>query len=474
MKIWRLLFDPRGTVSRVPFAISAVALAVVKIAGDFALAELLFHRTWSGREYFFPHLSFLFEHSLDAWKFDAALLLWAAPFAWMGLCLLTKRLRSACAPIPFVILFFVPIAKFFLFAILCTLPRRAHDDARPALSRPVHKWAPESSLASAALAVFCSTFVGVAASVLATEKLQAYLSWLFLGLPFLMGFLATWIHGLARPRKLRESFAAAYLSLAITGAILLSIAVEGIVCLQMGAPIALCEATVGAWIAHLLHRTSWKNDSGGSSVAVACLTLPLLALIEAPTNISPIQFAITSELAISAPPEIVWRHVIAFHELPPPDEWIFRMGVAYPQRAEIDGNGVGALRHCIFSTGAFLEPITIWDIPNRLAFDVIAQPDPLSELSPYRNLRPPHLHGYFISHCGEFCLRRTANGTSLVGTTWYSNRMEPQLYWKLWSDLLIHKIHMRVLKQIKREAEAEIISIFDSAPQREDHSILPQ
>jgi len=462
MKIWRLLFDPRGIISRSSFTLTAVALVVIKIAGDFALARLLFHRTWNLREYLFSHLAFLFDNSPNAWKFDAALLLWAAPFAWMGICLLAKRLRSARAPIPLVILFFVPIAKFFLFAVLCALPDRAHDDTRPELAAPIRKWAPESSLASAGLAVFCSTAVGVAFSVLAAEQMRAYSSWLFLGLPFLMGFLAAWIHGLARPRKLRQSFITAYLSLAITGAILLSIAVEGIVCLAMAAPIAVVEATAGAWIAHSLHQTSWKNGSGSSSTIIACVTLPLLITIEFQTSVYPTEFAVTSELAINAPPEIVWKHVIAFDELPPPHEWIFRLGVAYPQRAEIDGRGAGVLRHCVFSTGEFLEPITVWDEANRLAFDVIAQPDPLTELSPYRNLRPPHLHGYFDSHRGEFRLHRTARGTLLCGTTWYSNRMEPQAYWKLWSDVLIHKIHMRVLEEIKREAEAETIGSFDS------------
>jgi len=474
MKIWQLLFDPRGMISRLSFALAAIFLVAIKITGDFALARLLFHRTWSLREYLFPHLAFLFDNLPDGWKFDAVLLLWAAPFAWIGLTLLVKRLRSARAPIPLILLFFVPVAKFFLFAILCVLPERVYEARTPVLPPPTRRWAPESSLASAGLAVFCSTAIGIGFSLLATERKGAYLSWLFLGLPFLMGFLATWIHGLARPRTLRQSFAAAYISLAITGAILLSIAAEGVVCLQMAAPIALCEATLGAWIAHLLHRTSWKSCGGSSSAVAACVTLPLLALFEAGTNISPTEFAVTSQLSINAPPEIVWKHVISFHELPPPHEWIFRLGVAYPKRAEIDGRGVGALRHCIFSTGEFLEPVTVWDEPKRLAFDVVAQPDPLSELSPYRNLRPPHLHGYFNSHRGEFCLYRKNSGTLLLGTTWYSNRMEPQLYWKLWSDALIHRIHIRVLEQIKLEAETEIIHGFDSTRQSEDRLLGPQ
>ena len=470
MSFWRLLFDPRGLISRSAFVLTTIALVALKIAGDFALARSVFSRNWSLREYLFPHAAALFNHSPQVWKFNAALLLWTAPFAWMGLCLLTKRLRSARAPVSLVALFFVPIAKFFLFAVLCVLPEGKSGEGEEAIAPPMRKWAPESSLASACVAVLGATAVGVAFTVLATEEMRAYLSWLFLGLPFLMGFLAAWLHGLARPRKLHQSFLAAYLSLAITGAILLSIAIEGVVCLAMAAPIALCEATAGAWIAHLFHQSSWKSFSGTSSTIAACLTLPLLMSVEQQTN-APMECAITSELWINATPETTWQHVISFHELPPPDEWIFRLGVAYPQRAEIDGRGVGALRHCIFSTGAFIEPITVWNEPNYLAFDVIAQPDPLSELSPYRNLRPPHLHGYFESHRGEFRLTKTRNGTLLRGTTWYSNRMEPEVYWKFWSDALIHTIHMRVLRQIKRETEAEISpERFDSDRQTADHS----
>jgi len=468
MLIWRLLFDPRGIISRTQFALIAFMLVPIKIAGDFAIAQFLFHRTWNLREYFFSHLTFLFDATPGIWKFDALLLLWAAPFAWIGLSLLAKRLRSARAPIALVILFFVPIAKFFLFALLCVLPERVESDSELQLPPRHRKWVPESSLASAAIAVICSTLVGVILAVLATWQMRNYTTWLFLGLPFLMGFLSAWLHGLARPRKLRESFAAAYLTLAITSAILLSIAVEGIICLGMAAPIALCEATIGAWIAHSIQRTSGPNGSGNGPVAIACLTLPLLILIESLGGISPIEFAVTSQVAIEAPPEIVWRHVISFHELPPPREWIFRLGIAYPERAEIDGSGVGALRHCIFSTGEFLEPITTWDEPNRLGCGIVGQPDPLSELSPYRNLRPPHMDGYFNSHRGEFRLCRIGSGTMLFGTTWYSNRMEPQLYWKLWSDGLIHRIHLRVLEQIRREAEAEVTANFDSTVESAD------
>jgi hypothetical protein len=62
-----------------------------------------------------------------------------------------------------------------------------------------------------------------------------------------------------------------------------------------------------------------------------------------------------------------------------PPSWIFRLGVAYPLRARISGEGAGAIRRCEFSTGAFVVPITTWSPPNRLAFDVTSQPLSMTE-----------------------------------------------------------------------------------------------
>ena len=143
-------------------------------------------------------------------------------------------------------------------------------------------------------------------------------------------------------------------------------------------------------------------------------------------------------------------------ELPPPPEWFFRLGIAYPQRARIDGEGVGAVRRCEFSTGPFVEPITVWDEPRRLEFAVTENPPPMHEWSPYRDLTPRHLHGYLVSRQGRFLLTPLAGGrTRLEGTTWYTNRMWPAPYWNLWSDHIIHRIHQRVLIHIQKLAEAQ-------------------
>ena len=185
--------------------------------------------------------------------------------------------------------------------------------------------------------------------------------------------------------------------------------------------------------------------------------LPLFMGAEYAVKPEPTVFAVKSYVDVNAPEDIVWRNVIAFPSLPEPQEILFKAGVAYPTHAEIKGIGVGAVRQCHFSTGSFVEPITIWDENHLLKFDVVAQPHPMKELSPYKDISPPHLDNYLVSKKGQFLLTKLPNGKiRLEGTTWYYNKMWPEPYWRVWSDYIIHKIHVRVLNHIKNISEAQL------------------
>jgi hypothetical protein len=163
---------------------------------------------------------------------------------------------------------------------------------------------------------------------------------------------------------------------------------------------------------------------------------------------------VMTSIEIAAPPDVVWRHVVSFSEIDSPPAWYFRIGLSYPLRARIDGAGVGAVRRCEFTTGAFIEPITAWEPPTRLAFDVADQPPALREWSPYRTVYAPHVKGFFKTSRGEFRLIALADGrTRLEGRTWYSLRMQPQGYWTIIADAILHRIHSRVLTHIKQETE---------------------
>jgi hypothetical protein len=117
---------------------------------------------------------------------------------------------------------------------------------------------------------------------------------------------------------------------------------------------------------------------------------------------------------------------------------------------------VGAVRYCEFTTGPFVEPITVWDPPNRLAFNVIEQPEPMHEWSPYEEVYAPHLHDTMLSQRGQFELIEKDGQTLLRGTTWYTLDLAPGSYWRLWSDFVVHRIHMRVLQHVKDLSETPV------------------
>jgi len=189
-------------------------------------------------------------------------------------------------------------------------------------------------------------------------------------------------------------------------------------------------------------------------MSVAILIVPLTMGLDPNIEDEPPVLVVRSSLEISAPPELVWQKVIAFSEISEEREWLFRTGIAYPVRATLQGRGVGAVRRCEFSTGAFVEPIQVWDEPKLLRFGVTENPAPMEELTPYGHIETAHLRGYFVSHQGQFELTRlSGDRTRLTGTTWYTDRVWPSGYWQLWSDYIIHRIHMRVLQHIQSDAE---------------------
>jgi hypothetical protein len=161
-------------------------------------------------------------------------------------------------------------------------------------------------------------------------------------------------------------------------------------------------------------------------------------------------------MEIDAPPETVWQFLTSFPTLPPPTEWPFRVGIAYPIRSTLRGSGLEAQRECQFSSGQFIEPIQVWQENERLVFSISGEPLVMEELSPYGHIHTRHVDGgYFQAQDAEFVLTLLPGGrTLLTGTSRYRNRMWPVSYWRLWSDAIVHQIHTRVFRHIKRMAEA--------------------
>ena len=450
-----------GTIGRGPYAVIGLLGFALKHNIDRFVAMLVFHRPWGLFNYWIPPTRALRITSLPRadQTFLATMLATALPFIWVGVVLTLRRLRDAGLPPGLVVMFFLPLVNLIFFALLSVMPTRLPEGfeelgsggrVRAFLDRTI----PEGELASAALAVLLTVAFGVVATALSTAGLQRYGWSLFVALPFVLGLGSVLIYGYHRPRGYASCLAVSAISILLLGVGLLAVAIEGAICMAMAAPLALVISSIGASIGYVIQRRPDVMHPAPSMMLILLLSVPGLMEAEHAAPPEPPVFAVRTSIEINAPPEEVWRQVVSFAEIPPPQDPLFRLGIAYPTRATLEGRGVGAVRHCVFSTGAFVEPIQVWDEPHLLRFSVAANPPPMQEWTPYKEIHPPHLQGFLVSRQGQFLLTPLpGNRTRLEGTTWYQHHLWPASYWQLWSDTVIHHIHLRVLRHIKREVE---------------------
>jgi hypothetical protein len=458
------LWQSEGTIGRGMYAVVGLFGFAIKHNLDRFVASFGFHRPWGFFNYWVPVRDVARITALDSdeARFLATMVALSLPFIWVGVRLTVKRLRSAGLSTQLVALFFLPVLNLFFFLLLCLLPEKdSSSTGLKAAQWPdsaVARILPESALGSAAVSLLLTVPIALAIALLGAQFLANYGWGLFVALPFTLGFAAAFIYGFRQPRSLKGCVGVACLSVVLLGAALMAVALEGVICLIMATPIALPLAAFGGLCGYQVRRRRFQTDS---RVLLSALLLfaPGVEWMEHLSPTPPPTFVVRTSLDIQAPPEKVWQQVVAFSEIAPPTEWMFRAGIAYPIRAEMLGSGSGAERHCVFSTGAFVEPIQVWDEPRLLKFSVTSNPPPMEEWTPYSHIDPPHLHGFLVSEGGQFLLTPLANGgTRLEGTTWYRHGLWPAQYWSLWSDAIIHRIHLRVLRHIRNEVEATTLT----------------
>lgn len=298
--------------------------------------------------------------------------------------------------------------------------------------------------------------ISVIAAMFSVTILGVYGWSLFTLIPFVAAIAAPVLYGWNKERNLGECLISSIFCLMIMASVLLIIPFEGIICLAMATPLAVGVGVIGGVVGFMIQAAMPRNQGVPRMLGCFAIFIPVMMISE---YLSPIEFPTyenVSKIEIAAPPNIVWKYLIDFPRLKEPTELIFKTGIAYPIEAKISGRGPGAIRECIFTTGKFVEPIQIWNEPKLLRFGVLEQAPPMHELSLYPKLHPPHLDHYLVAKQGQFRLNQTEqNHTILYGSTWYQNRMGPGPYWRLWSDWIIHSIHMRVLNHVKTLSETE-------------------
>ena len=466
MNVLSLWFGLKAPVSRRDYVLSGVALMVLKVAIDNGIAYAATGKPWPPGAYIAPSV-ILKSEALQAgsgptpdWAL-AVFALAALPFLWIGVTMTIRRAANAGASPWLGILFLVPLVNYVTMLIFAVLPAAKRDERWVPVQLGPFRGNPETpplseagpvppGLQSALLGLLSPIVLGTAMAVFSIKGMAVYGGALFFATPFVMGLTTAVLYNRKHLRSLGATIGLALLSIGLCGLVLLLFAFEGILCIMMAAPIAAMIAALGALVGYAL-ASQGKMRMRNAALMVAAL--PALGGVEAQVA-EPTLREVETVVEIDAPPEQVWKNVVGFSDLPAPPEWFFKLGIAYPMRATITGEGVGAVRHCEFSTGPFVEPITVWDPPRRLGFDVESQPPSMTELSPYQKIDAPHLEGYMVSKRGEFRLVPLPDGrTRLEGSTFYTLSIYPEGYWVVWGELLLHAIHGRVLDHIKNLSE---------------------
>ena len=444
----RTFFGVKGRVTRREYLTAGLILMFLKYVIDATAIYLVTHVIWTPGNYLFPLIG---VHAATVGLFPSwlqlALLVWTLPFIWIGVTLMLRRAVDAGRSPAWCAAFFIPLINYAVMLWLAALP----SASAPTEIRKPDPEAESDRYVSAVFGVLGAAAFGLLAVLVSVVGFKNYGWPLFLGTPFIQGMVCGWAFNRDRARSTKETIAVVWTSLLLVGGVVFLFAMEGVICLLMALPIAAILGIMGGFVGRSI---ALRGGGIAYGAAAMFLVVPTGAAVDKATASAPPIYEVVTTIDVAASPKEVWDRVVQFGEIKAPLAWYFRGGIAYPVRAIIDGEGVGAIRRCEFSTGAFVEPITVWDEPRRLAFDVTEQPPPLTELSIYSKVYAPHVNGYFRSHQGEFRLIALANGgTRLEGHTWYSVAVYPQGYWRAISEVLLHEIHRRVLDQVKLEAE---------------------
>jgi uncharacterized membrane protein YhaH (DUF805 family) len=453
------LFTFQGRVSRATYALTGIIGTLIKHNIDRVLAMQMYRQKWGLTNYLIPLVVLNRPNPLtaDEKRFLLTMALVAVPFIWVGIAMTLKRLRDAGLPNRLVFPFFIPAVNVVFFLLLCLLPSREDQEmAAKGGWNVLEAYLPNSRWGSAILGAFAGAIFGAILSWVSIALLGGYGFTLFLAIPFFMGYLGAWLYCYREPRSLGECFSVTLASVFLAGAIIVGIAFEGIFCVAMAAPIALPLALLGAYLAFKMQEARNLQPQPHTMLSLL-LVIPLLAGAEfwapAPTP----RFKVHTSIEIAAPPEVVWRRMVAFPKIDEPVHWVFRLGMSYPLEARTVGTGLSADRQCVFSTGAFREPILVWDEGKHLAFGVSEEPPLMKEWSPYGDIQVRHLEDHdFKPERADFYLTALPGGrTRLDGWTTYENRMWPGMYWRLWTDEIVHQIHGRVFRHVKKLAEED-------------------
>lgn len=383
--------------------------------------------------------------TLEIWRLPAiwgsVIFAYFLSVAWLLAQLSFKMAQRTNRGFVLAVLSIVPVVQLVAIALNACLPsEEVPDEEGQAISH---------ASKSVALGLLAGIALLVLAVLVSAVTFGAYGWGLFVMTPFLVGATTAYLVNsegdLGSSRTMKLAIASAGLgSLA-----LVVLALEGVVCILLAAPLAVPIVMLGAALGRRLATARRNRRNPLASIAV----LPVIFMLEA--AIPPeAPIATHYEIEIGAPADRVWQELTSSQPIRVAPGLPALAGLAYPISGKFEGQGVGAKRVGAFSTGTATEVVTEWKRNRALAFRVVSQPPAMEEMSPYRRVHAPHVRGYFRTGETRFELTpHGANRTLLRISSEHRLRIDPVPYWEPIARLAIRQNVGRVLEDIKEKSQ---------------------
>ena len=312
------LNEPLG---RRAYVTAGLTLMAVKYAVDATLIYMATGITWTPIDYLVPLMSFVgAKVALFPSWLNLLLLAWTAPFVWLGVTLSVRRAHSAGISPWWVVAFFLPVLNYGFMLALSLLPERIGGTPAVAAATEARQRPPKVAMIAGATA---GAALGLGVASFGVMILRDYGLSIFLGTPFMMGAVAGFVsRRLNDLQPLRSSVSAGITAAVLLSIMLMAVAVEGLVCIVMAAPIALPVVALGAVIGHRLAESDAPRPVG---IGLMLLLLPAGSAIDASIDTAP-ERVVLSSVEIEAPPDRVWRHVVSFDEIQEKPGWYLQAG----------------------------------------------------------------------------------------------------------------------------------------------------
>ncbi|MDG2004779.1 MAG: hypothetical protein P8J20_15765 [Novosphingobium sp.] len=180
----------------------------------------------------------------------------------------------------------------------------------------------------------------------------AYGLGLFVLTPLVVGLTTGYLVNRREILTMKETCGTVLLSAFLGCAGLILFALEGLICLIMASPLAALLAIAGG----SLGRRIAQSGKGKSGPIYCIALLPAMFAFDA-ANPPSVILQTNESIVINASAAQVWQVVTSDEPIHIPANMAGRMGLAFPEKAELSGEGVGAKRIGYFSTGIAGERI---------------------------------------------------------------------------------------------------------------------